>query len=373
MLPIMHRLPLLFACVVLSQALPAQRTLGALQRQFIAAARDLDAGQPTREQRDALLQRQIAELRTFLADEAKGDDRWNGRLMLADLLLARSDRDGAREVLAGIDAKAAGALLLTTAATMAQHLGMAAQRNGWLDAALGKTAPLEDRLAMARLLMTVLHEIPRGEAVFAQALAAASDDEQRAFVRWHRADALRDREDLPDNAGFEELEKLAKDLPDTYWGSVARDRLRATALAVGDAAIDFRTTARDGRTIALADLRGKAVLLAFWTSGDFDTPTLFATLRDLSRRHGDRLAVLAIALDRDDEAIADAVRRLGIEFPVIGDGKGIQHDMPLRWFVEGPVVHVLDAAGRVAALGLHVGTADARDELAATVARAVRN
>jgi hypothetical protein len=372
MLPPMPWLLPFLACVLLFDALPAQRPLAALQRQFIAAARELDAKQPTRAQRDELLQRQIAELRAFVAGEAKGDDRWNGRLMLADLLLARADREGAKEALAGIDATAAGALLLVTAATMAQHLGMTAQRDRWLDAALAKDAPLEDRLAMARLLMTVLHDIARGEALFAQALDAAGDDEQRAFVRWHRADALRDREDLPDNAGFEELEKLAKELPATYWGSVARDRLRATALAVGDPAIDFRATARGGKPIALADLRGKAVVLAFWTSGDFDTPTLFGVLRDLARRHGEALAVITVALDRDDGAIADAVQRLGIDFPVIGDGKGILHDVPLRWFVEGPVVHVLDAAGRVAALGLHAGTADGRDELAAAVARAVR-
>ena len=111
--------------------------------------------------------------------------------MLADLELVRGNRTAAKAALRGIDAKAAPAMVLITAATMAQHLRMTEQRDLWVKTAIEKPALLVDRLAMARMLMTVLQEIEHGDTLFRTALAEAKDDEQRAFVRWHRADALR--------------------------------------------------------------------------------------------------------------------------------------------------------------------------------------
>jgi peroxiredoxin len=357
----------------ISATLPAQRTLAELQQQFAAEARQLDGQQASAEQREQLLARHAGRLEQFLAGTAAGDDRWNGRLMLADLQLARGDRTKASSVLAGIDPDAAPALLLVTAATMAQHLQATSLRDRFVKAALAKDGvPLADRLAMGRLLSTVLHEVERGDELFAKALAEAKDDEQRAFVRWHRADALRDREDLPDNAAYEELEKLAKDLPDTYWGGVARDRLRATQLKAGDEAIDFRATTRDGKTFTLAEQRGKAVVLAFWSRADRDTPSLVATLEELERMHEGQVAVLGICIDRDADATAAAVQQLGIDFPVVADGKGTETDAALRWFVGSTVVHVVDTAGKVARLGLHAGTADGRKELHDAVAGALK-
>lgn len=357
---------------LLAAALPAQKTLAELQQRFVKESQALDATRPSLEQRDALLARHTAELRAFVAEVAADDDRWNGRLMLADLLLARRDREAAIAALRSIDGKAAPALLLATAATMAQHLGLQSLRDEWVAAARGKEAPLADRLAMARLLMTVLREIPAGEEIFARALAAAGDDEQRAFVRWHKADALRDREDLPEGAGFEELDKLARDLPATYWGGVAKDRLRASQLQPGDAAIDVRGTTLTGDPFALGEQRGKAVVLAFWTLGDRDLPQLVAVLKELRAVHGDAVAVVAVALDRDLAAVKAALPALGFDAAHFADGKGAQSDAALRWFVEGPTLHVVDAAGKVAALGLHAGTADARAELKDAVARAVK-
>ncbi|MBM3973189.1 MAG: TlpA family protein disulfide reductase [Planctomycetes bacterium] len=360
--------------VSLLAALPAQRTLTELQQRFVKESQALDAsgGGSAGERRDALLARHTDELRAFVADVAAGDDRWNGRLMLADLLLARRNRDAAIKALHGIDSKQAPALLLATAATMAQHLGLKPLRDEWVAAARGKDAPLPDRLAMARMLMTVLQEIPAGEEIFAQALTAAGDDEQRSFVRWHQADALRDREDLPENAAFEELEKLAKDLPATYWGSVAKDRLRASHLQPGDAAIDVRGKTLAGEPLALDALKGKAVVLVFWSLGDRDLPALVAELKAVRTAHGDAVAVVAIALDRDVAATKAAIAGLGFDAAHLADGKGVQTDAALRWFVEGPTVHVVDAAGKVGALGQHAGTDDARSDLRNAIDDAVK-
>jgi len=367
MLAAMTRTAAAFAFLLLLPVLTAQQTLAELERTLRDEVQQLAASSPTPEQRDEQLQQHTARVRSFVEKTARGQDRWNGRLMLADLLLAGGDRDGAVAALGAIDQQDAAPMVLITAATMLQHLRQQDLRTAMIEAAVGRDAPLEERLAMARLLMTVLHEVARGEAIFTKALADAKDDEQRAFVRWHRADALRDREDLPENAGFDELEKLSKDLPDTYWGSVAKDRLRFTRLQVGDEAIHFRAETIDGKAFdSRAD--GKALVLAFYSAADFDTPRLIALLEDLQQRHQD-LRVVGVCLDRGKAEVADAARKLGIDFPVIGDGKGALNDVALRWFAEGPTVHVLDKQGRVAGLGLQTGTGFGRREFQEVVER----
>ena len=340
----------------------AQRSLAKLQQEFAAAVQQLGA-ETTHEQQLALLKKQIPELERFLASEAKDADRWNGRLMLADLQLAVGEQKAASKTLEGIDQNEAPALLLVSSAAMAQHLGLRPLRDAMITAALGKSAPVEDQLAMARLLMTVLHEVKKGEALFDKALAEAKDDEQRAAVRWHRADGLRDREDLSEDAMFEELEKLTNELPNTYWGGIAKDVLRATKLQRGDDAIDFKAKTRTGEDLTLASLRGKAVALVFFEASDRDLPRLLDLLKASKTQLGDKLAIVGICLNRDPGEIDKAIRALGITFPVIGEGKGFQTDAALRWFVASPVVHVIDENGKVVALGQHAGTADARAEL----------
>ncbi|MCC7396115.1 MAG: redoxin domain-containing protein [Planctomycetes bacterium] len=360
------------ACLCLAAAAGAQTPLQQLQQQLREEARQLAARSPSETDREHLLTRQIARLADFVGKQAQGDDRWNGRLMLADFQLARGDRPAATATLRGIDAAAAPALLLVTAATMAQHLGLRTERDAWLDAALAKPAPVDDQLAMARLLQLVLREVERGEKLLARLLADASDDEARAYIRWHRGDILRDRDDLPENSGFEEFARLAKDLPSTYWGSVAADRLRATELKPGEPAIAFTAKARDGSELSLTACRGKAVVLAFFSGSDYDTATLIGKLRELQNRRREALQVIGICLDTDTAAVGNAVRTFGIDFPVIGDGKGPMLDIALRYGIEGPTVHVIDKAGKVQALGLHVGTADARAEFDDAVERACR-
>lgn len=357
----------MFACT-----LPAQKSLADLQRMFAAEAQQLDAGGGVSDdQRRQLLGRHVDMLQKFVAEQAAGDDRWNGRLMLADLLLAQGDRERAGATLRTIDAAQAPALLLVTAASMAQHLGLKPLRDEWVRAAIAKDGPVPERLAMARLLVHVLQETEQGEAVFTKALADATDDEQRALVRWHRADMMRGREDLPENAPFDELDKLAKELPNTYWGGIARDQLRATTLAPGDPAIDFRAKTSAG-DFALAEQKGKAVVLAFWSLGDRDTPATVTLLKDLQRRHADQLVVLAINLDRDAGAAERGARELGLDFPRVADGKGAETDAALRWFIGGPALIVIDHAGKVVRMGLHAGTADGRAEVEEAIAAAVK-
>ena len=114
-------------------------------------------------------------------------------------------------------------------------------------------------------------------------------------------------------------------------------------------------------------------MLVFWSAGDRDLPALVSTLDELQRRHGDKLAVLGICLDRDPAQIAADVERFKIKFPMIADGKGEQNDVALRWFVGAPVVNVVDGKGKVVGLGLHAGTTDGKNQLNDAVERAVKS
>lgn len=362
----------LLTTLALAQQVPSQRTLAAVQRAFGEQLRALHQGEYDGKKERDLLQRQVAELVAFVQHEAAGDDRWNARLMLADLRLGLGDRDGAGKALAELDPAAAPALVQMSAAAMAQHAGMTELRGKLVAAALARPADLPDQLAMARLLMTVLREVERGEAIFTAALQAAADDDARAAVRWHRADALRDREDLPDNASYEALAELAKDLPGTYYGSVARDRLAASQLTIGKDAIPFTAKTTTGTDVTLAGYQGRVLVLLFWSIADPDNEVTLRTLAALRKDHGDALAILGIALDGDCQAVATAATALGIDFPLVCDGRGVHADLALRWHVEMPALFVIGKNGKMAGLGLNAGTADGRRDVNDTITRAVQ-
>lgn len=76
--------------------------------------------------------------------------------------------------------------------------------------------------------------------------------------------------------------------------------------------------------IRLADLRGKIVLLDFWTSGCINCIHILPNLHRLHEAFPDRLRIIGVhtpkfAAEKDPERLALAVQRLGIEHPVVSD------------------------------------------------------
>ncbi len=95
----------------------------------------------------------------------------------------------------------------------------------------------------------------------------------------------------------------------------------------------FTLTDLDGRPIAREDLAGRPVLVEFWATWCPPCRGTLGWLGELRRRHGDRLAILAVALESDE---AD-VRR-------VASGTGA----PLRWAMGTP--DVARAFGDVSAM-----------------------
>ena len=171
---------------------------------------------------------------------------------------------------------------------------------------------------------------------------------------------------------FDALEKLAKELPKTYWGSVAHDRNLASQFKLGSDAIPFHVTTTENTKVESQALRGRAVLLVYWDSAQEHAQGVVAAVQALRKQHGEDLFVLGIALDQDANAFRKAATQLGATFLQVCDGKGVATDLALRYGVEiAPTMIVLDRKGRIAGLNLHVDTKDARDELAEAMQRAL--
>ncbi|MTD44969.1 redoxin domain-containing protein [Conexibacter sp. W3-3-2] len=117
---------------------------------------------------------------------------------------------------------------------------------------------------------------------------------------------------------------------------------------------ELRSTGRwsGGGPLTLADLRGRVVLLDFWTSCCVNCLHVAEELRGLERRFADVLTTIAVHTpkfphERDHGAVAAAAARLRLEHPVLEDPDGALWDAygVRAW----PTLVLIDPTGRVAA------------------------
>jgi thiol-disulfide isomerase/thioredoxin len=88
-----------------------------------------------------------------------------------------------------------------------------------------------------------------------------------------------------------------------------------------------------GRPVAREDLAGRPVLVEFWATWCPPCRSTLGWLGELKRRHGDRLAVVAVALESDEVDVRRVAEQTGA---------------PLRWTMGSP--EVARAFGDVAAM-----------------------
>ena len=78
------------------------------------------------------------------------------------------------------------------------------------------------------------------------------------------------------------------------------------------------------RPLTLEELKGRIVLLDFWTLGCINCQHIIPDLKRLEAEFGDDLVVIGVhsgkyATEHDDDSIRDAIRRNGLEHPVLND------------------------------------------------------
>jgi thiol-disulfide isomerase/thioredoxin len=79
-----------------------------------------------------------------------------------------------------------------------------------------------------------------------------------------------------------------------------------------------------GKALTLADLRGKVVLLDFWTYGCINCMHIIPVVRQLEEKYANELVVIGVHSgkfieERTTENIRTATRRLGVAHPVVND------------------------------------------------------
>ncbi|GGQ46435.1 hypothetical protein GCM10010166_13850 [Couchioplanes caeruleus subsp. azureus] len=128
-----------------------------------------------------------------------------------------------------------------------------------------------------------------------------------------------------------------------------------------------------GKELTLADLRGRVVVLDFWTFCCINCLHVLDELRPLEDRYGDALVVIGVHSpkfehERDPAALAAAVERYGVHHPVLDDADMVmwQQYAAKAW----PTLSVIDPEGYVVASMAGEGHAEGLsrllDELIAT-------
>lgn len=117
--------------------------------------------------------------------------------------------------------------------------------------------------------------------------------------------------------------------------------------------VEFRTV--DNRAIALDDLRGRVVLLDFWATWCAPCLAELPRLKKLHTQYGaEDFAIIGISLDSlDRRSFTSWVRRNGIAWPQVLEGRGYNGDLARLFSVEKlPVTILIDKQGRIAARDL---------------------
>jgi peroxiredoxin len=110
----------------------------------------------------------------------------------------------------------------------------------------------------------------------------------------------------------------------------------------GKSAPEFSLESLDGRTVHLADYRGKGVLLNFWATWCQPCKIEMPWFEELQKEYGSQgLQVVGIAMDdASKEDIAKFAKEMGVNYPIllgkesVGDAYGGVQFLPSTFFID---------------------------------------
>jgi peroxiredoxin len=329
--------------LIAAWAFTGQTLLGASVDEDWRAIVALDAGPPqrpksTEEARDAAgahLALQEKLLRAFLAAHPADAKVFEARLRLSRALQIRADMTG-NETL-----RTEGRRLLDEAArtaTEAQRPEVDFARISAFMRSMGQPTRDEraELLTMARAFHGK-HPVDRRVAALLVEVAALFDSDPKTKL-----------------ALLDDARPLAKDgeLPGRIADDLQRTRLFGKTFALSGPTVQ-------GRTASVEDLRGAPALVIFFA--DFSPPST-AALESIVQAVADlpkgSVRLLGVSLDERRDETAALVRKLGVTWPVIHDGKSWESPAVRALGINTlPTVWLLDAAGRLRSLNAQQGTA----------------
>lgn len=122
-----------------------------------------------------------------------------------------------------------------------------------------------------------------------------------------------------------------------------------------------------GKTLSLASLRGKPVLVNFWATWCDTCKKEMPDLEELSRRSGGRYAVIGVSMDENRAAVPPFVKEHKVTFPILYTDGNVSAAYAVRGL---PAAFLIDAEGRI--VRRWVGAVDVRaveDEMLAVLGR----
>jgi peroxiredoxin len=113
----------------------------------------------------------------------------------------------------------------------------------------------------------------------------------------------------------------------------------------GAPAPDFRLTARGGASASLGEHAGKVILLDFWATWCEPCRSSFPEYQALLARYADRLVVLGISEDDEEQGIDRFAEETAVRFPLAWDA---DKAVAQRYQITGmPTLFIIDQRGLV--------------------------
>ena len=134
------------------------------------------------------------------------------------------------------------------------------------------------------------------------------------------------------------------------------DGAPAPASAPAFAAPDFALPDLAGGQVALAELRGRPVVIDFWATWCAPCERQIPVLNAFHEKHGERIPVLGISVDADPNAVPPFVAEHDVRYRVLLGDEGLARDFGALGF---PTLYVVRPDGSVHSSHVGVVTPEA--------------
>ncbi|MGH7969770.1 MAG: TlpA family protein disulfide reductase, partial [Limisphaerales bacterium] len=113
--------------------------------------------------------------------------------------------------------------------------------------------------------------------------------------------------------------------------------------------LDIKFTALDGREVDLAKLKGKVVLIEFWSTSCGPCVAEMPEVKATYRKFHDRgFEVVGVSLDDKESELRRFIREKDLPWPQHFDGKGWENKFALRYGIFAiPTMWLVDQSGKL--------------------------